>query len=197
MNFCYLAQLSAHDTNILKRMRQELARFHATRHVFEDLGIRPDGFSLPRQHSLVHYVHSIQLFGSPNGLCSSITESKHISAVKIPWRSSSCYNAIGQMLRTNTRCAKIAAARVEFGRCGMLQDDVHTYTLRSLGLPVVSTQAAMDARFRDERDAADADGPTTGPQVMLPTRASEFRNSHIYPLPSTNKSAIPSIHCSP
>ncbi|KAI9449194.1 hypothetical protein BJY52DRAFT_1206414 [Lactarius psammicola] len=37
--------------------------------------------SLPRQHALSHYALLIQLFGSPNGLCSSITESKHIKAI--------------------------------------------------------------------------------------------------------------------
>jgi hypothetical protein len=48
-------------------------------------GVRPDGFALPRQHALVHYLMLIRLFGLPNGLCSSITESKHIKAVKQPW----------------------------------------------------------------------------------------------------------------
>ena len=38
--------------------------------------IRPDVYSLPRQYSIVHYQYLIQEFGAPNGLCSSITESK-------------------------------------------------------------------------------------------------------------------------
>jgi len=52
---------------------------------------------------------SIQLFGSPNGLCSSITESKHIKAVKEPWRRSNRYKALKQMLRTILRTEKLAA----------------------------------------------------------------------------------------
>ncbi|KIJ16060.1 hypothetical protein PAXINDRAFT_76254, partial [Paxillus involutus ATCC 200175] len=42
-------------------------------------------------------------FGAPNGLCPSITESKHITAVKKPWRRSNKHNALGQILRTNQR----------------------------------------------------------------------------------------------
>ncbi|KAH9037927.1 hypothetical protein EDB85DRAFT_1888285 [Lactarius pseudohatsudake] len=53
-----------------------------TREIFRTSGVRPKGFNLPRQHSMVHYVHLIQEFGAPNGLCSSITESRHITAVK-------------------------------------------------------------------------------------------------------------------
>ena len=47
-----------------------------------------DSISLPCQHALSHYYYLIHLFGSPNGLCSSITESKHIKAMKEPWRRS-------------------------------------------------------------------------------------------------------------
>jgi hypothetical protein len=62
----------------------------------------------------------IKLFGSPGGLCSSITESKHITAVKEPWRRSNRYNALGQMLLTNQRLDKLAASRVDFEHRGML-----------------------------------------------------------------------------
>ncbi|KAF8953940.1 hypothetical protein BDZ97DRAFT_1678489, partial [Flammula alnicola] len=43
----------------------------------------------------------VQEFGAPGGLCSSITESRHITAVKKPWRRSSRFEALGQMLITN------------------------------------------------------------------------------------------------
>ena len=69
------------------------------RPIFEELGVRPDGFSLLRQHSLCHYIKSIRLFSAPNGLCSSITESKHIVAVKRPWRASSRYHPIEQIIQ--------------------------------------------------------------------------------------------------
>ncbi|KAJ6575917.1 hypothetical protein B0H10DRAFT_1831888, partial [Mycena sp. CBHHK59/15] len=56
-----------------------------------------------KQHSLPSMLHLLNitksdrsllnLFGAPNGLCSSITESKHITAVKEPWQRSSRYEA--------------------------------------------------------------------------------------------------------
>lgn len=68
----------------------------------------------------MHYVRNIRLFAAPNGLCSSITENKHIKAVKEPWRRSSRFNALGQILLTNQRLDKLSALRVDFTRRGML-----------------------------------------------------------------------------
>ncbi|MGZ7276387.1 hypothetical protein ACXWP9_09575, partial [Streptococcus pyogenes] len=73
-----------------------LERYHHYRGVFYP-DIAPN-FSLPRQHAMTHYPDLICLFGAPNGLCSSITESKHIKAVKQPYRRSNRNNALGQML---------------------------------------------------------------------------------------------------
>jgi hypothetical protein len=95
--------------------------------------VRPGGFALPRQHSLVHYFSLVRAFGAPNGLCSSITESKHIKAVKEPWRRSSRYEALGQMLLTNQRLDKLAAARIDFTHRGMLDGTVLSATLKMIG----------------------------------------------------------------
>jgi hypothetical protein len=59
-------------------------------------------------------------YGALNGLCSSITESKHIKAVKEPWWHSSCYEALSQMLLTNQCLDKLAAAQADFAECRML-----------------------------------------------------------------------------
>jgi len=64
----------------------------------------------------------IKNFGSPNGLCSSITESKHIIAVKRPWRRTNKHTALPQMLKVNERLDKLAAARADFTARGMLAD---------------------------------------------------------------------------
>ena len=130
LDFSYLARRSSHDTLDLAAMDFALDRYFKLRDVFIETGVRPDGFSLPRQHALVHWVHMIKLFGSPNGVCTSIAESKHIRAVKRPWRASNRNNPILQILRTNTRLSKLAAARVEFGRRGILRGDVVSYALR-------------------------------------------------------------------
>lgn len=71
---------------------------------------------------MVHYHNNIKNFGSPNGLCSSITESKHIAAVKRPWRRSSRYKALSQILKVNERIDKLTTARADFTARGMLAD---------------------------------------------------------------------------
>ena len=69
---------------------------------------------------MIHYAKLIRAFGAPNGLCSLITESKHIEAVKEPWQRSNRWQALGQMLITNLHLDKLSAARVEFKSYGML-----------------------------------------------------------------------------
>ncbi|KAJ3473741.1 hypothetical protein NLI96_g12846 [Meripilus lineatus] len=103
MDFCYLVRRPSHTTSDFARMQHTLDRFWQLRQVFEEYGIRPNGFCLPRQHSLLHYIPGIKLFGSPNGLCSSITESKHITAVKKPWRASSRHDSLKEILDMNVR----------------------------------------------------------------------------------------------
>jgi len=120
LEFCYIVRANVVTDNTLAELRDALQRFHTYRKIFETTGVRFD-ISLPRQHSLMHYELLIRLFGAPNGLCSSITESKHIKAVKQPWRRSSKYNALGQMLLTNQRLDKIAASGVDFAARGMLK----------------------------------------------------------------------------
>ncbi|KIL58389.1 hypothetical protein M378DRAFT_86568 [Amanita muscaria Koide BX008] len=113
MEFCYIVRQSVIDENDLDKLDEYLAKFHKYREVFRDKGVRQD-FNLPRQHALTHYCTLIRKFGAPNGLCSSITESKHIAAVKEPWRRSSRFNALSQMLLTNQRLDKLAACSVVF-----------------------------------------------------------------------------------
>lgn len=133
LEFCYIARRNVHDSNSLIALEDALTRYHTHRQIFQDCGLRPDGFNLPRQHSLIHYLQLIRAFGAPNGLCSSITESKHIKAVKEPWRRSNRCNALGQMLVTNQRLDKLAAARVNFAHRGMLESTSLEWALSRLG----------------------------------------------------------------
>lgn len=129
LDFCYIARHNVHTNKTLAELDDALQRFHKYRTIFQTSGVRPDGFALPRQHSLVHYRELIELFGAPNGLCSSITESKHIKAVKKPWRRSNRYKALIQMLKINQRLDKLAAARVEFEARGMLEGTLMEHVL--------------------------------------------------------------------
>ncbi|KAI1790354.1 hypothetical protein LXA43DRAFT_1148653 [Ganoderma leucocontextum] len=168
LDFCYLARRPSHDSRTLDVMRGLLTHFHDLRSIFVEAGVRVNGFILPRQHLLVHYVRNIQLFGSPNGLCSSITESKHISAI------------LCKLIRLN----KLAAARTEFGRRGMLYGDVLVHAHLQAGIEQDSdysnsedTEADEDERFREiaeamaSDDSAPADAYVTLSEIPAYTKA--------------------------
>ncbi|KAG5647530.1 hypothetical protein H0H81_007699 [Sphagnurus paluster] len=109
LEFCYLVRRSEINEDTLEAIEDACVKYHRERQIFIDAGIRED-FCLPRQHAMKHYRILIQQFGAPNGLCSSITESKHIKAVKEPWRRSNRNYPLGQMLLTNQHLEKLAAA---------------------------------------------------------------------------------------
>jgi len=88
LEFCYIMQRDVTDTQSLRALEEALSRFHCHHIIFEGCGIHAEGFNLPQQHFLEHYPTLIQMFGAPNGLCSSITESKYIKAVKQLWQHS-------------------------------------------------------------------------------------------------------------
>ena len=165
LDFCYIVRRNAISTEDLDSLKDALARFHNYRDVFIQTGVRID-ISLPRQHSLIHYLHSIRLFGSPNGLCSSITESKHIKAVKEPWRRSSRYHALVQMLHTISRLDKLAAARRVFTKHGMMEGSTSSYTAMVLRgeqpQPLVDPTEDNDQDTNEDHDL----GPVSGPKVL-------------------------------
>ncbi|KAF8834422.1 hypothetical protein BDN67DRAFT_985332 [Paxillus ammoniavirescens] len=119
LEFCYLVWRNVITERTLIQIQDALDCFHQYRTIFSTLSVVLT-FSFPRQHAMTHYILLIQLFGALNGLCSSITEAKHIKVVKEPWRYSSHFRALGQMLLTNQRLDKLSAARADFCRCGML-----------------------------------------------------------------------------
>lgn len=126
IEFCYIVRRDVQTTMTLIELEKTLELFHEARVVFVETGTREMESVPPRQHSLVHYPHLIREFGSPNGLCSSITESKHIQAVKEPWRRSNRWNALSQMLTTNQRLDKLAASEAVFKSKKMLEGKVLT-----------------------------------------------------------------------
>lgn len=135
IDFCYIARRASLSETDLDDLDDALARYHKFRSIFQTTGVRepgPEGVSLPRQHAMVHYRELIEQFGSPNGLDSSITEAKHIKAVKEPWRRSSRYKELKQMLLTNQRLDKLVAARVDFEFRGMLQGTLFDWVWEKL-----------------------------------------------------------------
>ena len=166
LEFFYIARRNVISEDSLEQLRAALQRFHEARKVF--LGtVREDGpsaFSLPRQHAMVHYYDQIKNFGSPNGLCSSITESKHITAVKRPWRRSNKHAALPQILRSNERIDKLTAARTDFTARGMLADSCLVQAFKA-AVETMDCDEDSDAATSDS-DNSDFDTELSNPNDL-------------------------------
>ena len=123
LEFCYLVRQNIIDKKTLDRIQDVLHCFYQYCQIFRDTNV-VNTFSLPRQHSMKHYINMIWLYSAPNSLCLSITESKHIKAVKEPYRRSNQNELLGQILLTNQRLDKLAAARSDFATRGMLNSHI-------------------------------------------------------------------------
>jgi hypothetical protein len=121
IDLCYLVQHNVIDKTAVAQIQSMLDQFYHHQEIFCDVRICPDGFSLPCQHSLWHYVFLIMEFGAPNGPCSLITKSKHIPAVKRTFCRSSRNKPLGQMLVSNQCINKIKAVCIAFNAHGMLK----------------------------------------------------------------------------
>ncbi|OBZ77102.1 hypothetical protein A0H81_03480 [Grifola frondosa] len=169
LDFCYLVRRNVHTPETLTQLDEALQHFHANRTIFQMTGVRPTGFSLPRQHSLKHYIHLIWEFAAPNGLCSSITESKHIEAIKDPYRCSNRFKPLGQILLTNQRIDKLAASRVDFTEQGMLNGSClfAEYLALNPDEELEDTERpAPTKRRKDCGRAEEEDGMVSGPPVL-------------------------------
>ena len=120
LEFCYIARHDVITEQSLAQLKDALKRFHHYREAFNEIDIS-SGSSFPQQHSLTHYADSIHLFGAPNGLCTLITEAKHIKAVKEPWRRMNHHKPLKQMLYITQHLDKLAAMRTDFTNRGMLE----------------------------------------------------------------------------
>ena len=115
----------------------------------------------------MHYPDGIELFGSPNGTCSSLTEAKHIKAVKDPWRRSNRNQPLQQMLTTISRVEKLTALQRVFKQRGMLVGTIVDYTtacatgVRPPILPWKGTTDDDNDNDTSNNDSEDA-GPVSG-----------------------------------
>jgi len=153
INACYIARHNALDTLSLQQFTKFVCNFHKLRNIFIQSSVHAD-ISLLRQHALTHYAYLIRLFGSPNGLCSSITESKHIKAVKEPWRHSSRFKALVQMLCAIVRMEKMVALQHTFNHLGMLRTSLASSIIESLIKPEVKSDKS-EAGFGSDMDIDD------------------------------------------
>ena len=143
--------------------------------------MRPDGFSLPHQHTLIHYCSHTENFGAPNRLCSSITKLKHITAVKKPWCRSSWYNTLQQMLVANTQNNQLTAARADFVSRGRLegtclgevlhllsnnQDDIDNEASEDTSPNLNGEDLDLNLDGQSNHGMDDSSGPHDGPLIL-------------------------------
>ena len=190
LDFCYVAHQDTLTEDSLRTLDNALNKFHHHRKIFRESGVRLTGFSLPRQHSLAHYHHHIKKFGAPNGISSSITESKHITAVKKPWRQSSRYDALGEMLAINTRNDKLTAAWTDFASRGMLDGTCLSEaierlreTLSDIDESDSDTEEVLDSSSEDGQDLdanedEDVTGPVEGPSTLSDVTLAQKRGRY-------------------
>ena len=194
LEFCYIAHLDTISESSLASLDDTLRKFHHHRKIFQESGVRPTGFSLPRQHALTHYHYHIKKFGAPNGLSSSITESKHIAAVKKPWRQSSHHEALNQVLTINTRNNKLAAAHVDFSTRGMLNGTCLGEAIKKhFALEgTTGSDNVEDDQDEDGDDGQDLDadednetGPVDGPTILSDVYLARKRGKAFFSAPTT------------
>ena len=186
MNCCYIVRRNAITSSDIQRFRVHLHDFHRLREIFITTGVRKDT-SLPRQHSLMHYPDGVELFSSPNGTCSSLTEAKHIKAVKDPWRRSNQNQPLPQMLRTISRIEKLTALQRVFKQRGMLVGTVVDYTaacVAGMRPPILpwkgsTTDDNDDTTDNDDEDTGPVPGPHTTADVLL--AATQRESNHAQP----------------
>ena len=118
LDFTYLVRRQVISANVLQWVKKTVENFHEYRKIFKAVGI-VDDFNLPRQHVIVHYPRFIQQFGAPNGLCTSITESKH-KHVKTAYKHTNRVAPVEQMTKYSERMDKMSAQYTEYQRRGML-----------------------------------------------------------------------------
>jgi hypothetical protein len=201
LELCYIFRRNAISATALKLASLELAKFHELREVFIQTGTR-SSCSLPRQHGLKHFITSIPLFGSPNGLCSSITESRHITAVKEPWRQSSRYNALSQMLTIITRLDKLSAFRRILSRQGLLEGTTAMHVALTVGegagmCDTSSNIVCDDDSSESEADECDLDSrmqdtsPEGGPRLASSITLAANHGIYVTSLFSTSLLTLP------
>ncbi|KAF8152285.1 hypothetical protein B0H34DRAFT_111607, partial [Crassisporium funariophilum] len=96
LDFIYYAQFRSHTSKTLNSLKSSLQTFHAHKDVFIELEIR-EHFNIPKLHSMMHYVESIQALGSADGYNTESPERLHIDFAEDAYRASNKRDYVEQM----------------------------------------------------------------------------------------------------
>ena len=96
LDFLYITQYPLHTSKTLRLLHQSLKQFHELKKIFIDLGIQ-DNFNLPKLHPPIHYIESIQLFGTTDNYNTEYTEQLHIDLEKDAYQATNHQDEHRQM----------------------------------------------------------------------------------------------------
>ncbi|KAG2028794.1 hypothetical protein BDR03DRAFT_1019341 [Suillus americanus] len=96
LDFIYYAQYRTHTDDTLAHMHAALTSFHASKHIFVDLGVR-EHFNIPKIHSMIHYIDAIRFLGTADGFNTELPERLHIDFAKRAYRASNRRDYVMQM----------------------------------------------------------------------------------------------------
>lgn len=108
LDFMYLAQYKTHDKFMIGYMTDALDIFNQNKDYFIQPGLRDD-LNIPKFHSLMHYVNSIQLFGTTDNYNTEMFEWLHIDFAKKGWHTSNRRDEFPQMITWLSRQEKISS----------------------------------------------------------------------------------------
>ncbi|TEB25366.1 hypothetical protein FA13DRAFT_1756601 [Coprinellus micaceus] len=106
LDFIFLSQYPTHDDQTLKYMKDALDSFHKNKQYFIKVKAHPT-LNIPKFHSLVHYIESIQFFGTTDNYNTEMFERLHIDFAKEGWRATNQRDEFPQMIRWLSRQEKI------------------------------------------------------------------------------------------
>jgi len=106
LDFIFLAQYPTHDDQTLQYMKDALDRFQANKKYFIDVKAHPS-LNIPKFHSLVHYIESIQFFGTTDNYNTEMFERLHIDFAKEGWRATNQRDEFPQMIHWLSQQEKI------------------------------------------------------------------------------------------
>ena len=98
LDFLHLAKYPIHSNSTLQLLTDALARFHANRDIFINLGIRTQ-FNLPKLHYMSHYVELVKYFGTTDNFDTQYTERLHIDIPKYSYGATNHKDEYEQMTR--------------------------------------------------------------------------------------------------
>lgn len=106
LDFIFLSQYPTHDEETLRYMEEALDLFTKNKQYFITVKCHPT-LNIPKFHSLIHYVESIQFFGTTDNYNTEMFERLHIDFAKEGWRATNQRDEFPQMIRWLSRQEKI------------------------------------------------------------------------------------------